>query len=124
VLYFYPADFTAGCELQACKFRDAYPQITDANAVVLGVSPDGVDSHRKFRDAHGLPFTLLADPDFAVAKAWDSVRTHTNDDGTTRNYIQRGQYVIDEVGKIIGMEVPVKAPESLRRALEDLGVSA
>ena len=73
VLYFYPADFTSGCELQACKFRDGYPQIEEANAIVLGVSPDTVDSHRRFREAHGLPFHLLVDRDKAVATDWEAV---------------------------------------------------
>jgi peroxiredoxin Q/BCP len=122
ILYFYPADFTSGCELQACKFRDSYPKIEDANAVVLGVSPDGVDSHRRFREAHGLPFHLLVDKDHAVANQWDATIPHTNDDGKTRYGIKRSQYIIDEEGKITGMQVPVKAPESLRLALEDLGI--
>lgn len=122
ILYFYPADFTSGCELQACKFRDSYPQIEDANAIVLGVSPDSVDSHRRFREAHGLPFHLLVDPDQAVASQWDATMVHTTDDGQSRNYIKRSQYIIDEQGTITGMQVPVKAPESLRLALEDLGI--
>src|SRR5512142_2484138 len=71
ILYFYPADFTSGCELQACSFRDAYPEIEAKNAVVLGVSPDGVDSHKKFREALHLPFHLLADTDLAQLKAWN-----------------------------------------------------
>jgi len=75
VLYFYPADFTSGCELQACKFRDGYPQIQDKNAIVLGVSPDTVDSHRKFRAAHGLPFRLLVDRDFKVARLYNSAKS-------------------------------------------------
>lgn len=121
VLYFYPADFTSGCELQACKFRDAYPQIEAANAVVLGVSPDGVDSHRKFRAAHNLPFHLLVDPDYAVAQEWEATITHTSDSGTVRHRTKRSQYIIDEQGKITGAQVPVKAPESLRLALQELG---
>ncbi len=120
VLYFYPADFTSGCELQACKFRDGYPQIQEANAIVLGVSPDTVESHRKFREAHGLPFHLLVDKDLVVARDWDAAVAHTNDEGRTRYGVKRSQFVIDEEGKITGMQVPVKAPESLRLALEDL----
>src|SRR6266568_7142591 len=84
VLYFYPEDFTSGCELQACKFRDAYPQIESANAIVLGVSPDSVDSHRRFREAHGLPFHLLVDKDFTVANQWDATNTQTDDNGKSR----------------------------------------
>jgi peroxiredoxin Q/BCP len=124
VLYFYPADFTSGCELQACKFRDGYPQIEEQNAIVLGVSPDSVDSHRRFREAHNLPFHLLVDKDLKVATLYGSVKSRDDDSGTTRTYIQRGQYVIDENGVITDVQVPVPAPASLRLALEALGVEA
>jgi peroxiredoxin Q/BCP len=124
VLYFYPADFTSGCELQACKFRDGYPQIEEQNAIVLGVSPDSVDSHRRFREAHNLPFHLLVDKDLKVATLYGSVKSRDDDSGTTRTYIQRGQYVIDENGVITDVQVPVPAPASLRLALEALGVGA
>src|SRR5438105_2871886 len=70
ILYFYPKDFTQGCELQACSFRDAYPQIASKGGVVLGVSPDDVESHNKFREALKLPFRLLVDGDKDLAKAW------------------------------------------------------
>jgi len=123
VLYFYPADFTSGCELQACKFRDGYPQIEEANAIVLGVSPDTVDSHRRFREAHNLPFHLLVYRDKAIATAWDAIQERTDDKGNTTYVIKRSQYIIDEQGKITGMQVPVKAPESLPLALQDLGVA-
>src|SRR5438067_5472455 len=72
VLYFYPADFTSGCELQACTFRDAYPQIEAKNAIVLGVSPDDVESHKKFREALNLPFHLLVDKDHTVTRTFES----------------------------------------------------
>lgn len=122
VLYFYPADFTSGCELQACKFRDGYPQIEEQNAVVLGVSPDTVDSHRKFRAAHELPFHLLVDKDFKVSTLYNSAKSRTDDNGNTRNHVQRGQYVIDENGVITDVQTPVQAPSSLRLALQALGV--
>src|SRR5437763_9165603 len=70
ILYFYPQDFTSGCEMQACQFRDAYDEIQGKNAVVLGVSPDPVESHRKFREALELPFHLLSDPNLEVAKQY------------------------------------------------------
>ncbi|MGA7730956.1 MAG: peroxiredoxin [Chloroflexia bacterium] len=122
VLYFYPADFTSGCELQACKFRDAYPQIEEGNAVVLGVSPDGVDSHKKFKEAHNLPFTLLVDSDRSLAKAWGNTSTVTREDGSEATRYLRGQYIIDEDGRIIAAQSPVQAPQSLRLALEGLGL--
>ena len=67
VLYFYPKDDTTGCTTQACGIRDSYAEFEQAGAVVLGVSPDDVASHVKFRNKYELPFTLLADPDHKVA---------------------------------------------------------
>ncbi len=70
VLYFYPKDDTPGCTTQACGIRDAYGEFERAGAVVLGISPDDERSHTKFRDKYGLPFTLLADTDHAVAEQY------------------------------------------------------
>jgi thioredoxin-dependent peroxiredoxin len=67
VLYFYPKDDTTGCTTQACGIRDSYAEFEQAGAVVLGVSPDDVASHVKFRNKYELPFTLLADTDHKVA---------------------------------------------------------
>ena len=61
VLYFYPKDDTSGCTKEACQFRDQLPDFKKTKAVVFGVSPDSVESHRKFVDKHDLNFTLLAD---------------------------------------------------------------
>lgn len=118
VLYFYPKDFTSGCELQACSFRDSYGQFTAANAVVLGVSADDVESHRKFREALNLPFTLLVDSDFIYSKAWESYGSRTYPDGRTFTGVQRSHFVIDEQGIIIDAQNPVPATESAKRALE------
>jgi peroxiredoxin Q/BCP len=70
VLYFYPKDDTPGCTAQACGIRDAYGEFEQAGAVVLGVSPDSVKRHVKFRDKYDLPFTLLADPEHEVAERY------------------------------------------------------
>jgi len=69
VLYFYPKDDTPGCTKEACAFRDNYAQLKK-KAVLLGVSPDSVESHGKFRDKYNLPFPLLADADKKVAKKY------------------------------------------------------
>jgi peroxiredoxin Q/BCP len=69
VLYFYPKDDTPGCTKEACAFRDDYAQLKK-KAVLLGVSPDSVESHESFRDKYKLPFALLADEDKAVAKKY------------------------------------------------------
>jgi peroxiredoxin Q/BCP len=70
VLYFYPKDDTSGCTIEACEFRDSWAAVRRAGAVVLGVSPDGIASHQKFKRKYELPFTLLADEDHAVAEAY------------------------------------------------------
>ncbi len=70
ILYFYPRDETPGCTKEACAFRDLWGQIEALGAVVVGVSPDSSESHREFVDNHELPFTLLADPDKKVMKAY------------------------------------------------------
>lgn len=68
VLYFYPKDDTSGCTKESCEFRDAFPRFGTSNAVILGISPDGVESHRKFKAKYGLPFTLLVDENHALAQ--------------------------------------------------------
>ena len=70
VLYFYPKDDSSGCTAQACEFRDLQGDYDAAGARVIGVSPDPLASHLSFRDKHGLPFTLLNDPDHEVAEAY------------------------------------------------------
>jgi len=70
VLYFYPKDDTPGCTVEACEFRDTWADVRKTGAVVLGVSPDGLKDHQKFRAKFKLPFPLLADEDHAVADAY------------------------------------------------------
>jgi peroxiredoxin Q/BCP len=99
VLYFYPKDDTPGCTTQACDLRDAMPTFQDLDAVVLGVSPDPVASHRKFRVKFGLNYPLLADEDHRVAEAygvWKEKKMY----GRTSMGIERSTFLIDEDGKI------------------------
>ena len=63
ILYFYSKDMTSGCSKQACGFRDLYPHFLEKDAVVLGVSKDSVESHKRFEEKYGLPFPLLSDPE-------------------------------------------------------------
>ena len=70
VLYFYPKDDTPGCTKEACAFRDLAAEFAERGAVILGISPDSVASHVKFREKFGLPFPLLADADHAVAERY------------------------------------------------------
>ena len=120
VLYFYPKDDTPGCTTQSCGFRDNYPVIEEKNAVVLGVSPDGVTSHQRFKAKFDLPFTLLVDEDHAIAEAYGVWGEKTNY-GKTYMGIIRSHFVIDEQGKIADAQVQVSPAESVERALAALG---
>ena len=99
VLYFYPKDDTPGCTTQAQGLRDSYGELEQAGAVVLGVSPDSEASHVKFREKYGLPFTLLADPDHAVAEQYGvwGEKTYM---GRTYVGVLRTTFVIDEDGTV------------------------
>ena len=100
VLYFYPKDDTPGCTTEACNFRDDYSEIIAAGAVVLGVSPDSVRSHDKFKLKYELPFPLLSDPDHEVAElygAWGEKKMY----GRTYMGIIRSTYIIDDKGIIL-----------------------
>lgn len=66
-MFFYPRNNTPGCTIEACALRDVYPQLGKLNAVILGVSPDAVDRHKRFRERFNLPYNLLADTDHAIA---------------------------------------------------------
>jgi peroxiredoxin Q/BCP len=99
VLYFYPKDNTAGCTKQACGIRDAWSEFERAGAVVLGVSPDSVASHQRFRAGHDLPFTLLADPEHEVAELY-GVWAEKTRYGRTYMGIVRSTFVICADGKI------------------------
>ena len=119
VLYFYPKDDTPGCTTQACNFRDSYVDIEAHNAVVLGVSPDDVGSHQKFKTKFHLPFPLLVDEDHAIAEAYGVWAEKTNF-GKKYMGIVRSHFVIDENGKIVDTQYNVKADESLTEAMEAL----
>jgi peroxiredoxin Q/BCP len=99
VLYFYPKDDTPGCTREACAFRDLKADMEAAGAVVLGVSPDSVDMHVKFRDKYKLNFPLLSDPDHAVAEQYGAWR-EKNMYGKKSMGIQRSTYLIGPDGKI------------------------
>lgn len=107
VLYFYPKDDTSGCTTQACEFRDTWRDVKRAGAVVLGVSPDGVASHQKFRDKYTLPFPLLADEDHAVAERY-GVWGEKSMYGRKYFGILRTTFVIDEEGRITHIFEKVK----------------
>jgi peroxiredoxin Q/BCP len=99
VLYFYPRDNTPGCTREACAFRDRQAELKKLGAHLLGVSPDSVVSHEKFRDQHRLNFPLLADADHKVAEKYGAWR-EKNLYGKKSLGIQRSTFLIDSGGKV------------------------
>ncbi len=99
VLFFYPKDDTPGCTKEACGFRDTIREFEKAGVVVLGVSPDDVKSHAKFRKKFELPFTLLADAGHVVAEAY-GIWKEKSMWGKKYMGVERTTVVIDEEGKV------------------------
>ena len=100
VLYFYPKDNTSGCTREACAFRDRKAEIEKLGAVVLGISPDSVESHARFREKYHLNFPLLSDPDHKVAEKYGAWR-EKNVCGKRKMGIQRSTYLIGADGKVV-----------------------
>ena len=126
VLYFYPKASTPGCTTQACGVRDHLPAYEEANAVVLGVSPDPVKKVKKFHDDEGLNFTLLADEDHAVAEQY-GVWAEKSMYGRTYWGALRATFVIDADG-VVRHVIPKVSPkthdEQVLAALAGLAAAA
>lgn len=119
VLYFYPKDDTPGCTKEACSFRDRAGDLEAHGAVVLGVSPDDVESHVKFRDKYELNFPLLADSDHKVAEKYGAWR-EKNMYGKKSMGIQRSTFLIDGEGKIAKVWKRVRVDGHDEQVLEAL----
>lgn len=119
ILYFYPKDSTPGCTTQACSFRDRHAEAESQNAVVLGVSPDGVESHQKFKAKHELPFQLLVDAENRVAELY-GVWGEKSMYGRKYMGIIRSHFVIDEQGKIEDAQYKISPKKSAEEALKVL----
>ena len=119
VLYFYPKDDTPGCTTQACEFRDAYDVFRDRGAEVLGVSPDDVASHERFKTKYELPFTLLADPDHKVAEKF-GVWGERNAYGKKYMGINRSTFIIDSDGNVARAMLGIKPAGHAADVLESL----
>lgn len=117
VLYFYPRDDTPGCTKEACGFRDLHGELEAAGAVVLGASPDSVDSHRRFKEKHGLTFPLLADEEKDAARAYGVWKKKKN---FGREYwgVERSTFLIDEEGRIARAWRKVRPAEHPEAVLE------
>ncbi|MBF0673519.1 MAG: thioredoxin-dependent thiol peroxidase [Salinibacterium sp.] len=121
ILYFYPAASTPGCTTQACDFRDSLEPLASAGYVVLGVSKDQPEKLRKFKDAEGLTFPLLSDPELEVHKAYGAWGDKQNYGKTIQGTI-RSTFVIGEGGEIEHALRNVKATGHVQRVRKLLGV--
>jgi len=119
ILYFYVRDDTPGCTTQACEFRNDMKMLHERNIVVLGISPDSVDSHKRFVEKYDLTFPLLADQDAKLAKKY-GVWAKKNMYGRTFYGIVRSTFVIDEEGKIMREFRRVKVNGHLERVSSEL----
>lgn len=119
ILYFYPKDMTPGCAKQACGFADLYPQFREKGAVVLGVSRDSVQSHKRFEEKYGLPFPLLSDPERTVIEAYGVWQEKKNYGKVTMGVV-RTTYLIDEEGVIIKAFSAVKAADNPAQMLGEV----
>ncbi|UCD97402.1 MAG: thioredoxin-dependent thiol peroxidase [Chloroflexota bacterium] len=120
VLYFYPKDNTSGCTKEACGFRDDYSAYQDTGVTILGVSPDSSKSHANFKSKYELPFTLLADTDREVIKAygvWGLKKLY----GREYEGVLRTTFLIDKDGKIAKVFEKVKPASHSAEILAALG---
>ena len=118
VLYFYPKDDTSGCTVEACGFRDSNKLLEAENAVILGVSPDGVKSHEKFIQKFKLPFLLLADEDKKICESY-GVWVEKSMYGRKYMGVARETFVINKDGKIAQIFEKVK-PEGHNQEVLDV----
>jgi peroxiredoxin Q/BCP len=121
ILYFYPKDDTPGCTAEACNLRDNYKSLLSRGFAILGVSPDDEKSHDKFKTKYTLPFSLIADPDAKIIKAYKAWG-EKNMYGKKYEGVLRTTYVIDETGKILKIFSKVDTKDHTRQILEALGI--
>lgn len=119
VLYFYPKDDTPGCTKEACSFRDDYSSYQDAGVTILGVSPDSVKKHQKFKEKYQLPFTLLADVDHKVCELY-GVWGLKKFMGREYDGVFRTTFLIGADGMILKVFEDVKPAEHSAEVLEAL----
>ena len=109
VIFFYPKDDTTGCTKEACDFRDAFPRLGKIDATVIGVSPDSLESHRKFKKKYGLPFLLLSDKDHHFADEF-GVWKEKSMYGRKYMGIERTTVIVDRKGRVARIFPKVKVP--------------
>ena len=121
IIYFYPAAMTPGCTKQACDFRDSKSDLSDAGFAVLGISPDSPAKLAKFRDAEGLTFPLLSDPERGVLRAYGAYGEKMMY-GKKSVGVIRSTFIVGADGKIEQALYGVKATGHVARLRKDLGV--
>jgi peroxiredoxin Q/BCP len=119
VVFFFPKADTPGCTKEACEFRDSAKLFAKQNAAIIGISPDQPAAHAKFATKYGLPYTLVADPDHAIAEAY-GVWKEKSMYGRKYMGIERTTFVIDEKGKIAHIFAKVKPVGHAAQVLEAL----
>lgn len=97
VIYFYPRDNTPGCTQEGADFSSAYPQFKKLKVTIVGISPDTVGSHEKFKEKMGFPFELLSDPDKEVCKLYDVIQEKSMY-GKKYLGVERSTFLIDAAG--------------------------
>lgn len=121
ILYFYPKDNTPGCTRQACAFATNYEVFQKNGVVVIGISKDGIESHRKFAEKYNLPFILLADPDLEAIKAygvWQEKKLY----GKTSMGVVRTTFIINEAGNVEKIMPKVKPDTNAAEILDYLKI--
>jgi peroxiredoxin Q/BCP len=119
VLYFYPKDNTSGCTREACNFRDDFPYFKKLKAVILGISPDSIESHKKFADKFDLPFRLLSDEKKQVLEKF-GVWKEKSMYGRKYMGVERATFIIDNTGKVRKIFRKVKVADHNKEVMEAL----
>lgn len=119
VLYFYPKDMTSGCTKEACDFRDHIKLFHNKDVVVLGVSPDSIESHNKFKEKYNLPFDLLSDESKTVLEKY-GVWKEKSMYGKKYFGVERTTFIIDENSKIKKIFFKVKVDGHVKEVIEAL----
>ncbi len=122
ILYFYPKDDTPGCTAEACNLRDNYTDLFSRGFAIIGVSPDNEKSHGKFKTKYDLPFSLIADPEAEILKAYNAWG-EKNMYGKKYMGVLRTTYVIDEAGNILKIINKVETADHTRQILNELGIN-
>ena len=120
VVYFYPKDNTPGCTRQACAFASVYEEFRSKDVVVIGISRDSAESHRRFAEKYDLPFILLSDPDLSAIKAygvWQEKKLY----GKVSMGVVRTTFLIDREGRVELVMPKVKPDTNASEILEALG---